>query len=374
MSLVKIFRSPFFWLFAFLLVVEFAATMVTPYRQAPAASGLARNPLPLRGWPEYLRAGSETIGAINVAIIGNSQGAGGEIEGAEHLYPALLEKAFKDAGRNINIENWSLVGLRTDQIELLSMIAAQRHLDLLLIVTEIKSLDIAGHTRLGANSDDLDLVAGKPILWPGIRASHVLHETKWDELLRRYMFLHSSMVRLRTHLLDLLARKIPPVAHPLLFGQRRSQRALDSVNTPVNPQFKANENSLGRNKTQENPVTGLSVPATTWEKQFRRNRIPTFNNLFPGLRRRLTDSGTTLIWIWMPIYPGANTASLRKGAEPIYSVICNEIRAAGTSCLNMTNSLPAENYITLSASSHFNPKGHEAMSRLLQPVIENALH
>ena len=344
--------------------------MVNPYREVPAASEVPRNPLPLRGWPEFLRAGSDSEGSTNLAIISNSQGVGKEIGSAESTYPALLEQNFREAGRNINIENWSLSGLRTDQIELLSMVAAQRQIDLLIIVTGIKSLDIAGSTRLGANSDDLDLVAGNTSLWPEILSSQVLHGTKWDDLLLREITLGSDIVRLRPYLLDLLAAAIPPADHPLVFGRRRSQRALESINLEAAKPTK----SQGSSVVREPGKSAITVPAATWYKQFRRNRVPTFHALFPGLSHRLTNSKTKLVWIWMPVYPGANTADLRQGAAPVYSIICDEITVAGVTCLDLTNSLPADAYATLSASSHFNMQGQQAMTNLLYPVIDRALH
>lgn len=344
--------------------------MVNPYRETPAASEVARNPLPLRGWPEFLRAGPESLDSTNLAIISNSQGVGKEVGSAERTYPALLEQIFRDAGLKINIENWSLSGLRTDQIELLSMIAAQRQIDLLVIVTEIKSLDIYGSTRLGANSDDLDLVAGESSLWPEILSSQVLNEIRWDDLLLRNITLKCNIVRLRPYLLDLLAQEVPPANHSLVFGHRRSQRALESINHAVANPAKSQVSSVVR----EAGKSAITVPATTWEKQFRRNRLPTFQALFPSLQHRLTGSKKKLLWIWMPIYPGDNTADLRKGAAPVYSIMCDEITAAGASCLDLTDSLPADAYATLSASSHFNLQGQQAMTNLLYPVIERALH
>lgn len=363
-------HSPFFWFLAFLLLAELGAAIVNPYREIPAASEVARNPLPLRGWPEFLRTGPESLDSTNLAIISNSQGVSKEVNSAESTYPALLEQNFRQAGHNINIENWSLSGLRTDQIELLSMVAAQRQLDLLIIITEIKSLDIAGSTRLGANSDDLDLVAGRIALWPEILNSQVLHEIKWDDLLLREITLGSDIVRLRPYLLDLLAAAIPSADHPLFFGHRRSQRALESINLAVANPAESQVNSVLRNPGK----SAITVPAATWEKQFRRNRLPTFHALFPGLSHRLTNSKTKLLWIWMPVYPGANTADLRQGAAPVYSIICGEITVAGATCLDLTDSLPAEAYATLSASSHLNIQGQQAMSLLLYPVIERALH
>lgn len=344
--------------------------MVNPYRETPAASEVARNPLPLRGWPEFLRAGPESLDSTNLAIISNSQGVGKEVGSAERTYPALLEKSFRDAGRNINIENWSLSGLRTDQIELLSMVAAERQFDLLMIITEIKSLDISGSTRLGANSDDLDLVAGTSALWPGIFSSQVLLEIKWDDLLLRNMTLSSNIVRLRPYLLDLLAQEIPSAGHLLLFGHRRSQRALESINLEIMAPANKTVISIAREPIK----SAITVPAAIWEKQFRRNRLPTFHALFPGLYHRLSHSRTKLLWIWMPVFPGDNTADLREGAAPVYSIMCDEITAAGARCLDLTNSLPADAYATLSASSHFNLPGQQAMSHLLYPVIERALH
>lgn len=369
----RVFQSPFFWLLLFFLIAELAADVINPYLNTPYAADVSRNPTPLRSWPEYLRAkpGITTAGK-NVAIISNSQGAGKEMANPAFLYTAQLEQNFKLSGLDINIENWSLAGLRSGQIELLSMIAAQRNLDLLVIIAEIKSLDVKNSTRLGANGDDLDLVAGDRSLWPEIRNSQLLGKTKWNELLHRFLLLNSDLIRLRPYLLDILAQEAPPVTHRLIFGHRRSQHALKSVNL-VKENALETEQPTGT-RSRQDPKNFITVPASTWQKQFERNRLPTFHQLYPGLQQRLAGSDTKLLWLWMPVYPGASTVSLRQAAEPVYSTMCDEIIASGSTCINLTNSLPAENFITLSTSSHFNAVGHKAMSQLLRPVIENALY
>lgn len=367
-------RSPFFWLLLLLLFAELTATLINPYNDVPYAADVSRNPTPLRGWPEYLRAKPATTNEQNVAIISNSQGAGKEMGSPESLYTALLEKDFKSSDHKLNIENWSLAGLRSDQIALLSMVAAERQLDLLVIIAEIKSLDVAGSTRLGANSDDLDLVAGNTSLWPEIRLSLLLGKTKRDELLHRFLLLNTNLVRLRPHLLDMLAEKMPTATHKLIFGHRRSQKALKSVNTSEKNPTEPDPPLIQKTRPRQDPVNYITVPTSTWQKQFERNRLPTFHKLYPGLQQRLSDVGTKLLWIWMPVYPGASTLALREGAAPTYSNICKEIQVSGVSCIDFTNSLPVDVFITLSTSSHFNAAGHKAMSELLRPVIENALY
>jgi len=358
-------RSPFFWFLALLLCGEVVASIYAPYRHLPTASETARNPLPLRGWPEHLRPG-DGVRAANVAIVSNSQGVGMEVADPQDLYPHHLEQAFKATGHDVNIENWSVSGLRSDQIELLSMVAAERAMDLLVIVTEIKSLDVTGSTRLGANSDDLDLVAGHARFWPAILSSRLLGETRWDELLHRFLAVNSGIVRLRHYALDLLAAILPLEDHVLVFGHRRSRYALDPVaSRPVTP---------GSDLPREEGVSYITVPAGTWETQFRRNRVPTFDKLFPQLDERLRESGTKLVWTWMPIYPGASTADMRAGAEPVYRDLCTRMSRAGVRCLDLTDALPATAFVTASASSHLNRTGHRTMADLLLPTIDDALH
>ncbi len=348
-----------------LLLAEIIVANLNPYRRYSTASETPRNPLPLRGWPEYLREGAGTSD-VNVAIISNSQGVGLELADPAGVYSHLLEQRLVGRGRDINVENWSVSGLRSDQVELLSMTAAHRQLDLLVIVTEIKSIDIAGTTRLGANADDLDLVAGNPVYWPMIRNSPLLQDTDWDDLLRRFFTLNSAIVRLRPYAMDRLAAVLPPALHHSVFGHRRSRYALSPTAGP--------QTNRGSDTPRDTGTSVVGIPAGDWERQFRRNRVPTFEMLFRSIHPRLRDADTALLWIWMPIYPGEVTSALRRGGRPVYRDLCAKMSSAGVQCVDMTESLPAASFVTASASSHLNPAGHQAMAELLLPLIEDAIY
>ncbi len=362
-------RTAFVLFLALLLSAEFVASRLSPYRLHPTASEAPRNPLPLRGWPEYLKRGPSTSDT-NIAIVSNSQGVGLELTDPENLYTQILERALVDRGRHTNVENWSISGLRSDQIELLSMTAARREIDLLVVVTEIKSIDIAGSTRLGANADDLDLIAGNPAYWPMILNSPLLHDTDWDKLLQRFFVLNSAIVRLRPYALDRFATLLPLDLHNTVFGHRRSRLALN----PAGPR-QVTPASLITGDTSAGVNAGVAgVSAETWERQFRRYREPTFEKLFQSIHPRLRAAGTTLVWVWMPIYPGNVTSDLRIAARPVYGDLCAIMHEQKVRCVDLTESLPATSFFTASTSSHLNADGHLALSELLLPLIDDALH
>jgi len=142
----KITSSAFFWFLLGLSVVELVFHFSLPYHDQPAAADVHRNPTPMRGWPEYLRPVRADPGhARRIAIVGNSQAVGREINNEQILYAARLQALFDANNDAVKVENWSVEGLSSDQIELLSMQAARRGIDLLVIIVSPSSIDLGSH-------------------------------------------------------------------------------------------------------------------------------------------------------------------------------------------------------------------------------------
>jgi hypothetical protein len=368
MARARLLHSPFLWFFVAIAIAETLFHALLPYTELAATAAGRRNPLPLRGWPEYVAASAAPAGSpsTRVVVIGNSQGVAPELPRGERLFPALIEETLNGAGRNVAVINWSVVGLATDHLEVLSIEAARRGIDLVVIAASLKSLDIAGTTRLGASADDVDLLAGNPAAWPWYRDSLLAATTRADDLLLRAIYLGSALGRSRQYGRDLLAATISTRHHRFAFGATRSRRAQQTL--------AERRAAIPNAATPHGGLRPDPVPAETWSRQFRHSRLPTFHALIPRLGARLKASGTRLLWVWMPIAPSLSNANLRRAAAPIYTETCAELAAAGIPCLDLMDSIPLEHFVSRGVSSHLDEDGHARVAALIAPAVNDALH
>ena len=189
----------------------------SPYRHYPQASAVTRNPSALRGWPEYLQ-GQTLPDVKRVAIIGNSQSTTWELE-QDEIYVAFLRKRFLDAGLSVAIENWSVDGLRSDQIELLMAQAIARSMDLVVISVSLSNINISREFRFDRHAADLDLLVANPEVWPWLDKTHSLAEISLEQKFWRRLQLLSALARSRTSIHDQFALWIPVKYHRDVFGR-----------------------------------------------------------------------------------------------------------------------------------------------------------
>src|SRR5882672_4405569 len=100
-----------------LVAIEAAAWLFLPYRHLPAAAAAISNPERYRGWPEFLRQGDDRRPVI---VISNSQGMALDVE-ADQRYAGIIRAALAERSPPEPLENWSVDGMQTAEVELLTL-------------------------------------------------------------------------------------------------------------------------------------------------------------------------------------------------------------------------------------------------------------
>lgn len=360
--------SPFLWLAALWLGTEALVSQLSPYTAQAPAREATRITYDTRGWPEYIR-GDKQSGERLVVLISNSQGLAEEFADSDLLYTQRMRDLARHAGLALNIENWAISGIRTDQIELLSMQAARRGADLVLLVLAPTNIDRLSDRRFGFHAADLHLMVGHPAIWPLLRDAAFIDAITYDDILLRSVFLASPVVRSRDRVLDRIAARLDSATQRLSFGHVRSRQAATPLAERPGAMLQDEEPAQTAPATRR-PL-GTREP---WERQFMDERLPVFRAFFPPLHQRLTDAGARLVWIWMPTTGSRFRESLWAAADPFHERICTEIREHGATCIDATGVLPPDHFLHDDPISHLNSQGHAAMADYLLAVILDVLH
>lgn len=361
----RLFRSPFFWFLLVLAAFEICAFLALPYRDHPRAAQVNRNPTPLRGWPEYL-GGDNPADKDLVVLVGTSQGLGLEMADDSGLFFSRLRRELAATHPDIVLENWSIAGLRTDQLELISLQAVKRRASLVVFLLSLGNIDEDWRFRLDMDAADVDLLAGDPRLWPWMSDTALFERTTYHDFLLRALLLNSNLARSRIAVLDAAAGEVPRDRHRAVFGAVRPAYARRPIAAGQPQQRPIRINSLSSR--------GLSRPPEYFERQYRRRRMPVFEALYPGLRERFGHAGIDVVWIWTPLAASGFEDTLLAAAEPIHRDICRRMQSDGWQCLDRSRALPLDHFLVGDLASHLNEKGHEALARILTPIVADAVH
>jgi len=358
----RILQSPFGWLILIILILEAFAAIKVPYARQPKASTVYRNPTPHRGWPEYIK-GQKGPHRKLVIIISNSQGIGWESARPESLYTAELEKEFALLNIPVEIENWSNGGITTPDIELLSFKAIQRKPDLLLFILGYNNFDFPPQLYLDYSPSDINLLAGEPSFWPYLKDTTFFKNTTFDDIMRRFLLIHSALARSRIALYDALAEHIPLEYHKYIFGHSRE------------PLIRLDEALERRPRSRPLPppkhileLANLALPALPVENM--RQRLETFNIFYPMLNKRLSKNHIPFIWVWMPVasevFPRESKRVMRVFEIETGKLIHNST----AKYIDLTYALPGKYFYML---NHLDEDGHKALSKILLPIIKDGL-
>lgn len=355
-------RSPFLW-FAFLLAaLEVLSWQTSPYRLGRKADQTTRNATKHRGWPEYLDVKDDK--APLVALISNSQGVGGEIEDRNAIYAASLKDHL--ARRGFRFENWSTGGLRTTEIELLTMKAVQRGVDHLVLVLTVNNFDPDEQLNLDFPFSDITLLAGEPSLWPELRDSLFISNTRFEDLAVRFMARWSSLVRSRIAVTDLVAAHLPLEWHRLALGHEvRPGSRLDDLESPeislYFPAIDVTEEQLARRRAM------LNTNPRDYDPDGIERRLETFERLYPILRERAKRSGMRLTWVWNPLAPGSTTDEGRSVRNSFIERASRTIERGGSRSHDLSDSMKSGYFLS---HGHFNEDGHREFARMMKEILD----
>lgn len=358
-------RNAFFWFLVAVVGLEIGAFAVSPYRDHPAAAEVNRNPTPLRGWPEYV-SGDAVDHRELVVMIGTSQGLGLEFSDDRGLFFSRMRRELAVDHPDILLENWSVAGLTTDQLELLGLQAVKRQASLVVFLVSLGNMDETHRFRLDTDAADVDLLAGDLAVWPDLYGTALFERSAYHDFLLRGLLLNTHLGRSRIAALDVAAEYLPVEKHGVVFGARRSSDARQTIVERLDaPRRGMQFSSLFSD--------ALKLDATYYERQYRKRRLPVFNAVYADLRERFKAAGVDMLWVWTPL-AAKGMDKLLEGAAPIQAEICRRIEAEGWDCVDETRSLPLDHFLVGDLASHLNQKGHAELARILTPVVRDAVH
>jgi len=358
-------RSAFFWFTLFVAASELLAWWSLPYRLVPKADVAIRNPLSHRAWPEYLDA--EHDARPLVVLISNSQGVGGEIPDDDKIYAAALRAHVARSG--YRFENWSARGLRTTELEILTLEAVERGARHVIVVVAANNFDPPERVDLRYPLSDIPLLAGAPSLWPELGGALFMKRTEASDLAWAFVALRSNLARSRLAVIDLLASRLPLALHRFAFGRQvRPGERLDSMNDPAISVYLPAVD-LAQGELAERRASRSADPES-WKIIRPAERFTTFAAIFPGLAARFSTRGIRMSWIWQPIAPDTGTAESRSTLDRFVRDATAIIEQSGVRCEDMTDALGPGSYVT---QGHFNEEGHREFARLLTPIIDEDL-
>ena len=372
-------RGPgtFVWFALLLLAAELLAAWRLPYRHLPRAADVPRNVRSHRGFPEYLQPPERRPGPVRgerplAVVIGNSQAVGVELGDPEGIWFAHLRRRLSaDAagGAPVHVENWSHGGLRTGELELLTLAALERGPDLLVFVLHFRNFDPLDDLRLSATSSDVPLLAGRPSLWPGLRGTLIEGELDLDARLLKAVLLHSSFARMRNPVLDRLSHVVPPPWHRAVFGHRRDPGDVFHEGRRHSTEGMPTLERRARWVAQGGLDEALEEIARLDDVRVGR-RAASATAVTASIARLAAAQGTPVVWVWGPVDGSVIPDALADRPRAFYAAATGAARATGARVVDLTDALPHDAFVSL---THFGVEGHQAMAALMEPVIRDAL-
>ncbi len=357
------FLRPLAWLFAALLLAEITARVwVADHVVAPGES--LRNPTPDRFWPEYTTCGSEADSRLAV-LIGASQAIGPEYVDPADIYFTQLRDNLRIDLPELDFRNWSVSGIRADQVELLSRQAIRCGISELVLVLSPINFDQLRNFHPGGDATDILLLAGDPALWRLLRHSLTLERMDWSTFFGATLSRNLALVRSRQLVWDHVAEDLPRAHHRPLFGHQRHN---DSLKSYAEMGIDLPERRVAANAV----LPAGSINARQWAVTFERHRMPTFERVYQSLQRRLKRAGARLTWVWSATNVLGMHPDLQREARDLQRLLCDRIRGDGWTCVDLSESLENRHFRVGNIASHFNQAGHAEFARLMTPVLRDA--
>lgn len=355
--LKKAIKSTFTFLIIALVLVEVGLRLMAT-RDEKMSDHQLRNSTLLRGWPEYTSRSNSDNGVI---LIGNSQAIGQEFHDTDKIYASAINTRLNDLG--FTFQNWSISGLRIDQMEMLILKAIQQKPR--LIVFSLAASNINNHKLYEYTRDitDLHLTLSEPSNLSELPNNFFFDTFHIKDWLIGFFQRYSAIGRSRIDLFDSVAEGSHSKKHKFLFGHKRSQRALINVDRIEISARKRNIRPL------QAPMT-----ADIWERQFESQRLPTFEAFYKHLEKRLEKHDIKLLWVWMPFAEREDTKPLLAGMQRFYKRVCNTIQLSQHDCYDLSGSVNNDYFLSADVSSHLTEQGHKEYAAKLMPIIENAVH
>ena len=320
-----------------------------------------RNSTQYRGWPEYV---SRVEQSKDLILLGNSQGVGTELPNVSDTYAAQVYDALKDRDPSLALHNWSVTGLMAHQLELLALKALSHDPALMILSVSLHNFNPTAKVSLARDETDIPLLVADPWLFgKELLNSKIIRNTAFDEIVRAVFKSISATGRSRTAGFDRLAAKIPADMERFVFGHWRPQPVL----IPIHQRQEV---------TEPAPIRLLQInsPESHWDNQFRRKQLPVATEFYQRLKTQAEERGTKLLWIWMPFARRQDTSAILESMKKIHQEFCAKLILDGTQCVDFSDALDSQKFISPDLASHLTRPGHAEMAELMTPAIFDALY
>lgn len=359
------FRSPLVWLALFLACSELAS-LALESRHTVDHDHHLRNITPLRNWPRYTEC-DRNPGRPLAVLIGASQSMSPEFADSRDTWFAMVRDRLEASGHDIDLRNWSVTGIRSDQIELLSLKALQCGAKAIIYVLSLANIDEKASFRLDSHAADVDLIAGEPRLWPLLPGSLVLDSASLDQIAIRFLRREISMLRARDRLFDEVAARFDRRQVLYLLGHSRPPHSGWNIRERL---ARAPEGNVDPGLV----VGEVPIYHDYWRLQLEQQRMPVFDGIYTNLHRRAGEQGAELAWVFTAVNAQGRSLELLEVSEEFHARICARLRADGRACHDLSRSLHEADFFSAGIASHFNTRGQRSFAELIYPIIEDAVH
>lgn len=353
---MKLFGKSSFILFVSLIIgAEIFSRCFSPFRDYPTAVEAFRNPIHRLGWPEYT-AGPTPEGKELVVFIGNSQGVGFEMENAEDIYFAQVKRHFEKLHPNLHFENWSHGGIRSSNVELLTLQARRRGAKKIVFLLHHDNFDAKKDMRVDYSVSDIPLLL----------ADHNIGRHKKELLMNDLLRLEDRLslwLKANFHTFRNIeywrfqsAHWIPKPQHTFVFGTSiPTGGVLDFRRFPeLKKEYYENWEAMGGKPKEKMQVS-------TAEFELRRLAFHDFRH---NINCIFEDEATEIIWLFPPV----NTDVFDQISIDLSQQVFYHPSLRNAHSYNLTLSLTANDFIS---RGHLNQDGHRHMAELLIKTLEH---
>jgi hypothetical protein len=318
------------------------------------------------GWPEYL-SGKKQTDAPFAVLISSSQGYSQEIKEPEKIYFATLKDSMQTIIPDLQMANWSVPGIRTVDLELLTLQAYLREADYIFYVISFGNFDDEQNVRLSYTSNDIHLLAGQPEFWPLEKYTMYGNQCDIEDRVKRLLGLNSKLVRSRNILHNEWGKKIPLEQHLFCFGNYYDMD-LQMNDVDLNDIWKVMDKTDLNKKKEKNRMKNFM------RIQFRDQPVATpstFLKFNDNLHDLFEGTDTKIYYVMAPSPLEKFNTSTGLIAEFFEAFETCELREGQFFRFQLNSAVPDEYFQV--KGSHFNEEGHVFFASMLFNLIKDGL-
>lgn len=350
-------KNSFFILLLLVAAFEGYWYLNLPYSKAIPAAFVTRNEFNKRAWPEFT-SGQKPINQKLAVLIGNSQSCGYEYASdSSVIYPYFLKRDLYNS--NILLENWSIRGIRTTDIEILTTKAMVKGADLVILSLNPTNFDAPENINLSFPNTDVKLLLSDWEIYRAMQNSLLAKHLTFETWLNMKVTCSSNLIRSRTPVFTSMSDGLTLNDQIFYFG--------NPITRNLNPDLLKTKNFRNR----INHKTDLKEIQATKEAEFIQ-RVSTFMQFcrFLKMRAESLQFKGEIVFVWQPIGMAKVPYDDARLMNAFNHIACSSKEINGFTFYNHVNALPVQVFETF---AHFDATGHKLYAGKLALLIKNEL-